>query len=69
VGLKIIESDMNGHKYRDEILREVILPYIQDHPDENVTLVDDNARPRRARVVTEFKEAHNIATVPYTHLI
>ena len=65
VGLKIIEGNRNGPKYRDEILQEVILPRIQDHPDENFTLVDDNARPHRARVVTEFKEANNIATLPW----
>lgn len=62
IGLRIIEGNMNAVRYRDDILSDVILPFQHAHPAENFILVDDNATPHRARVVTEFKQAHNITT-------
>ena len=60
--LKVIEGKMTITKYRDEILRDIILPFEHAHPAENFILVDDNATSHCARVVTAYKQANNIIT-------
>nr|KAG5690334.1 hypothetical protein BaRGS_027631 [Batillaria attramentaria] len=51
IALEVIDGNMTAVKYRDDILRDVILPFKQQHPVENFILVDDNATSHRARIV------------------
>ncbi len=44
-------------RYRDEILRPIVVPFIHDH---YLMLQHDNARPHVARICTQFLEAENI---------
>ncbi|ROL50816.1 Septin-4 [Anabarilius grahami] len=52
-----IDGILNAQRYRDEILRPIVVPFIHDH---HLMLQHDNARPHVARICTQFLEAENI---------
>ena len=51
--LVIIKGNLNALRYRDEILDPVAIPYLRNL-GPNAILQDDNARPHRARIITEY---------------
>ncbi len=51
-----IDGILNAQRYRDEILRPIVVPFIHDH---------DNARPHVARICTQFLEAENIPVLAW----
>ena len=51
--LVIIGGNLNAVRYRDQILRPVAVPYLQNM-GPNAILQDDNARPHRARIITAY---------------
>ena len=58
--LVVIENgSLTGQRYRDEILRPVVHPYA-GAMWPHFLLMDDNARPHRARLVEEFLEEEGI---------
>ncbi len=48
---------LNAQRYRDEILRPIVVPFIYDH---HLMLQHDNAQPHVARICTQFLEDENI---------
>ncbi len=52
-----IDGILNAQRYRDEILRPIIVPFIPDH---HLMLQHDNAQPHVAKICTQFLEAENI---------
>ena len=50
--LVIIAGNLNAARYRDEILQPVAIPYLRQL-GVNGILQDDNARPHRARIITD----------------
>ncbi len=48
---------LNAQRYRDEILRTIVVLFIHDH---HLMLQHDNAPPHVARIWTRFLEAENI---------
>ena len=50
---------MTGVRYRDEVIEPFVVPFAAN-AGENFIFMDDNARPHRARVVTQCLEAHGI---------
>ena len=50
---------MNAQRYRDYILRPVVLPYA-GAVGQNFLLMDDNARPHRARIIDTFLDNEGI---------
>ena len=60
--MTVIESKVTVAKYRDEFLRDIILPFEHAHSAENSIIVNDNATSHRARVITAYKQANNIIT-------
>ncbi len=52
-----IDGILNAQRYRNEILRPIVVPFIHDH---HLMLQHDNARPHVARICTQFLEAENI---------
>ena len=48
-----VQGNLNGQRYRDEILRPLVVPALQQIGQQAV-LQDDNARPHCARVVNTF---------------
>ncbi len=52
-----IDGILNAQRYRAEIMRPIVVPFIHDH---HLMLQHDNARPPVARICTQFLEAENI---------
>ena len=52
-----IDGILNAQRYRDEIPRSIVVPFIHDH---HLMLQHDKARPHVARIWTQFLEAENI---------
>ena len=50
--LVVIQGNLNGVRYRDEILQQQVEPFMQNHPE--VEMFHDNTRPHTARVCTAF---------------
>ncbi len=57
-----IDDILNAQRYRDEILRPILVPFIHDH---HLMLQHDNARPHVARICTQFMEAENIPVLAW----
>ncbi len=57
-----IDGILNAQRYRDEIQRPIVVPFIHDH---HLMLQHDNARPHVARVCTQFLEAENIPVLAW----
>ncbi len=57
-----IDVILNAQRYRDEILRPIVVPFIHNH---NLMLQHVNARPYVARICTQFLEAENIPVLAW----
>ncbi len=57
-----IDGILNAQRYRDEILKPIVVSFIQDH---HLMLLHDNARPHVARICTQFLEAENIPVLAW----
>ncbi len=57
-----IDGIFNAPRYRDEILRPIVVPFIHDH---RLMLQHDNARPHVARICTQFLEAEKIPVLAW----
>ncbi len=57
-----IDGILNAQRYRDEILRPIVVPFIHDH---HLMLQHDNALPHVARICTQFLEAENIPVLAW----
>ena len=60
--LIIVAGNMTAVMYRDEILRPVAVPLVQQR---NLILQQDNARPHVARVCQDFLANNNIAPLAW----
>ncbi len=57
-----IDGILNAQRYRDEILRLIVVPFIHDH---HLMLQHDNARPHVTGICTQFLEAENIPVLAW----
>ena len=62
--LVLIEGNLNGQRYITEILQSQVVPYAGAIGDEFI-LMDDNARPHRARVVDQFLEVQGVTRMEW----
>ncbi len=60
--MHFIDGILNAQRYRDETLRPIVVPFIQDH---HLILQNNNARPHVARICTQFLEAENIPVIAW----
>ena len=60
--LIIVAGNMTAVRYRDEILRPVAVPLVQQR---NLILQQDNARPHVARVCQDFLANNNITPLAW----
>ena len=60
--LVILNGAITGLRYRDEVDRPHIVPFLQQH-GPGLTLQQDNARPHVARVVQDDLHARQILTM------
>ena len=57
--LVVIEGNLTARRYIDEVLEQVVVPFLQNHAD--VTLYQhDNARPHSARLTSDFLGQNNV---------
>ena len=52
--LVIVDGNLNSPRYIDEILRPVVVPYVQNM-GQGALFQDDNARPHQARIVDAYQ--------------
>ncbi len=57
-----IDGILNAQRYRAEILRSIVVPFIHDH---HLMLQHDNARSHIARICTQFLEAESIPVLAW----
>ena len=57
--LYVVHGTMTAARYRDEVLDPLVKPYAGAVGPEFV-LMDDNARPHRARIITEYLQDETI---------
>ncbi len=61
-----LDGTLTGQKYKDNILRPIVVPHFDGHPLGNRPIfMDDNARPHRAGIVTDFLEQEAIETMEW----
>lgn len=64
--LVTICGNLTGERYIREVLQPVIVPHFDNHPlATRPVFMDDNARPHRARAVTEFLRQEAVTTLPW----
>jgi transposase len=57
---------MTGQKYRDNIIWDFVVPHFNNHRlATRPIFMDDNARPHRARIVTDYLRQEKIETIPW----
>ena len=61
----IVAGNMTAVRYRDEILRSVAVPLVQQR---NLILQQDNAKPHVARVCQDFLTNNNIAPLSWNNI-
>ena len=61
--LVFINGNLDGVGYRDNVIRQHVLPFLQNHP--NTTFQHDNARPHVARAVTAVLNQNNVPVLPW----
>ena len=62
--LIIVEGNLTGQQYIDEILTPVVIPYIGGMGQDAV-FMDDNARPHRARIVDTCLRQHHVTRMDW----
>ncbi|KAL0152658.1 hypothetical protein M9458_052381, partial [Cirrhinus mrigala] len=62
IQVHFIDGILNAQRYRDEILRPTVVPFIHDH---HLMLQHDNARPHVAWICTQFLEAENFPVLAW----
>ncbi len=61
-----IDGILNAQRYRDEILRTIVVPFIHDHP---LMLQHDNGRLHVARICTKFLELSGIVFLDMSPIV
>lgn len=60
----LINETMTATRYRDRVIVPIVVPFF-GAIGEQFVLIDDNARPHRARIVNECIEAHGITRMEW----
>jgi hypothetical protein len=60
--LHLSDGNLNAQRYRDEILRPIVVPFIRRH---QLMFQHDNARPHVTSVFTHFLEDENVPVLPW----
>ena len=63
--LLVIRGNLNGQRYREEILEGPVRLFAGAFGPANMILVDDNARPHRNRIADQFFEDSGIARMEW----
>lgn len=62
--LHVVQGNVNAVYYRDNILEPIVVP-MAVRMGQNFVLMDDNAPPHRARIISTFLEEQHIERMPW----
>ena len=69
VQLKVVTRTLNSQKYKDQILESGVRPPLDSLDGQNTVLRDDFARTHFTRIIEEYKNQQNIASLPWPSLL
>ena len=69
IQLKVITGTLNAQKYQDEILESGVRSPLDSLDGQNMVLRDNIARPHCTRIMEEYKNQQNIASLPLPSLL
>ena len=69
IQLKLVIGTFNSQKYQDEILESGVRSPLDSLDGQNIVLRDEIARPRCTRIIEEYKNQQNIASLPWSSLL
>ena len=64
IQLNVVTGTLNAQKYQGEILESGIRSPLDSLDGQNIVLRDDIARPQCTRIIEEYKNQQNIASLP-----
>ena len=69
VQLKVVTGTFNAQKYQDKILESGVRSPLDSLDGQNMVLRYDIARPHCTRIIEEYKNQQNIASLPWSCLL
>ena len=69
IQLKVVTGTLNAQKYQDEILESGVRSPLESLDSQNMVLRDDIARPHCTRIIEEYKNQQNIASLLHPSLL
>ena len=71
IQLKVVTGTLNAQRYQpeDEILESGVRPPLDSLDGQNMVLQDDIARPHCTRIIEEYKNQQNIASLSRPSLL
>ena len=69
IQLKLVTGTLNAQKYQDEILESGVRSSLDSLDGQNMVLRVDIARPHGTRIIEEYKNQQNIASLPWSSLL
>ena len=69
IQLKVVTWTFNAQKYQDEILESGVRSPFDSLDGQNMVVWDEIARPHCTRIIEEYKNQQNIASLPWTSLL
>ena len=67
--LKVVTGTLNDQKYQNEIQESDVRSPLDSLGGQNMVLQDDIARPHCTRIMEEYKNQQNIASLPWLSLL
>ena len=69
IQLKVVTGTLNAQKYQDEILKSGVRSPLDSLLCQNMVLRDEIARPHCTRIIEEYKNQQNIASLPLPSIL
>ena len=69
IQLNVVTGTLKSQKYQDEILESGVWSPLVSLDGQNMVLRDDIARPNCTRIIEEYKNRQNIASLPRPSLL
>ena len=69
IQLKVVTGTLNAQKYQNEIMESGVRSRFDSLDGQNMVLRHDIARPHYTRIIEEYKNQQNIASLPRQSLL
>ena len=69
IQLKVVTGTLNAQKYQDEILESGVRSPLDSLDGQNMVLRDDIAISHCTRIIEEYKNQQNTASLPWSSLL